>query len=333
MQTPRINWNPPMTRYLVENGVLCDHPFCLVDVGVSGGIDRYWEAFGNDLRVIGFDGLIKEVERLNATANSNHRYFPFLVGEKAYRPPEGVPDTQPFGRTSAVRAIEITKLNYIATYLDRTGSGEVATEMIELDQFLLRDRPTDVDFIKIDTDGSDYQVLRGARQLLSERHVLGLGVEVQFHGLVHDESNTFRNIDRFLTSLGFSLFDLEAHRYSRSVLPKPFVLHMPAQTQGGQMLWGDALYVRDAGCEDYERKWSLQLPVYKLIKLACIFELFGLEDCAAELLLKYRALLDAYVDVNACLDLLTPPRNGRKSYADYTLEFETNPSSFYPKST
>jgi hypothetical protein len=228
--------------------------------------------------------------------------------------------------------MEITNLNYPATYFDRTGSGEATTEIIELDQFLLRDHPTDVDFIKVDTDGSDYQVLRGARQLLSETQVLGLGVEVQFHGLVHDESNTFRNIDRFLTSLGFSLFDLESHRYSRSVLPKPFLLRLPAQTQGGQMMWGDALYVRDAGNENYEGAWSLRLPAHKLIKLACIFEIFGIEDCAAEVLLKYRASLGAYVDVDACLDLLTPPRNGQKSYADYTSEFETDPSSFYPKS-
>jgi FkbM family methyltransferase len=331
MHTPRVNWDPPMTRYLAERGVFHDHPLCLVDVGVRGGINRYWEAFGNDLRVIGFDSDVDEVDRLNAIGNPNHCYYPFLVGDKTYRPPEGVPDTQPFARTSAWRAILKTKRQN-ATQLDRPGSSEGATDMIELDQFLLRDHPMDVDFIKIDTDGSDYQVLRGARQLLSEGHLLGLGVEVQFHGLVHDESNTFRNIDRLLTSLGFSLFDLEAHRYSRAVLPKPFLLHVPAQTQGGQMLWGDALYARDAGYEDYERNWSVKLPAHKLIKLACIFELFGVEDCATELLLKYRTLLDAYVDVSACLDLLTPPRNGKKSYTNYTREFERNPSSFYPQS-
>ena len=320
-----------MTKYLVERGVFRSEPFCLVDVGASGGINQCWEIFGEDLRVVGFDGLIEEVNRLNAAGNRNHRYYPFLVGDKTYRAPEGVPDTQPFGRTSAWRAMEISKCNIAATYYDRTGSGQEATEMIELDQFFLRDHLMNVDFIKVDTDGSEYQVLHGARQLLSENQVLGLGVEVQFHGLVHDESNTFRNIDRLLTSLGFSLFDLEAHRYSRAALPKPFLIRMPAQTQGGQLMWGDALYVRDAANESYERNWSMQLPAGKLTKLACIFELFGIEDCAAELLQKYRPLLQAHLDVNTCLDLITPLKDGRKSYLDYKRDFETNPGSFYPK--
>jgi len=205
-----VNWKPALTSYLAKRGVLRDAPFCLVDVGASGGIDGYWEVLGDSLRAFGFDGLIKEVERLNASAGAkDRRYYPYLVGDKDYVPPGGVPDTQPFSRTSAARATEITNTNYAQTYFDQTGAGLYATEMIELDQFFLRDHPVDVDFIKVDTDGSDYQVLCGARELLAGGQVLGVGVESQFQGLVHDESNTFRNIDRLLTGLGFSLFDLE----------------------------------------------------------------------------------------------------------------------------
>lgn len=332
METPRLNRKARLTKHLVQRGVFRDQPFCLVDVGASGGIDGYWEAFGDDLRAFGFDGLIKEVERLNAAAgNANRKYFPYLVGDKTYEPPQGVPDTQPFPRTSAVRAIEIANCNYATTYLDQTGSGLCAAEMIELDQFFLRDHPTDVDFIKVDTDGSDYQVLRGARELLSNKQVLGLAVECQFHGLVHDQSNTFRNIDRLLTSLGFSLFDLEVYRYSRAVLPEPFVYRIPAQTQGGQVLWGDALYLRDLGNEDYERDWSIAFAPPKIIKLACLFEIFGMGDCAAELLLKYRNDLSGLVEVDSCLDMLTPPVKGRKiSFSRYRERFERNLASFYP---
>jgi FkbM family methyltransferase len=332
MQTPRVNWNPPLAKHLVQSGVLRKQPFCLIDVGVSGGIDGYWEVFGDSLRVAGFDGLIKEVERLNATAgNANRRYYPFLVGDKSYQPPQGVPDTQPFPRTSAARAAEITNCNYATTYFDQTGSGLRATELIELDQFCLRDHPMDVDFIKVDTDGSDYQVLRGAKELLSRGQVLGVGVECQFHGLVHDESNTFRNIDRLLTGQGFSLFDLEVYRYSRAVLPKTFVYRIPAQTQGGQVLWGDALYLRDAGNKDFERDWSVALPPQKILKLACLFEIFGMPDCAAEVLLKYRTDVNGVVDAGLCLDELTPLVDGQKiSHASYAERFERNPASFYP---
>jgi len=331
MNTPRVNWNPPMTKHLATQGVLRDHPFSLVDVGASGGIDGYWQAFGQALRAVGFDGLVNEVTRLNAASGPNQRYFAYLVGEKSYQSPAAVPNTQPFPRTSAVRATEITKCNYVETYFDQTGSGKTATEMIELDEFFLRDHPSDVDFIKIDTDGSDYQVLCGARKLLCSPLVMGVAIECQFHGLVHDESNTFRNIDRLLTGWGFSLFDMEVYRYSRAALPKPFVYKIPAQTEGGQVIWCDALYLRDAGKNGYETDWSVTLPKHKLIKLACIFEIFGLSDCAVELLLKYKTDLAGLLDVNACLDMLTPPVSGRKiAYTDYVQRFERNPGSFYP---
>jgi FkbM family methyltransferase len=305
-------------------------PFCLVDVGASGGIDGYWDIFGDSLRAIGFDGLTNEVERLNALGHPNRRYYSYLVGDKGYQPATGVPDTQPFPLTSAARAQEITKRSFAETYYDRSGQCLYATETIELDQFL-RDNPMDVDFIKIDTDGSDYQVLRGAKQLLSNGRVLGIGIEAQFHGLVHDESNTFRNIDRLLTGFGFCLFDLEVYRYSRSALPKRFLYRMPAQTEAGQVIWGDALYLRDAGRKDYESDWHITLPPHKILKLACISEVFGMEDCAAELLLKYEPMLSGLVDVRACLDKLTPTVNGEKlSYQSYIQRFEANPEWLFP---
>jgi len=326
-----VNWDPPLSKYLTETGLLRDSPFCLVDVGASGGFDGYWEVFGDSLCAFGFDGLIKEIQRLNVDAGRHKRYFPYLVGDKTYQLPKGVPDTQPFPRTSAARAAAIMGCNYAETYFDQTGECLYATEMIELDQFFLRDHPSDVDFIKIDTDGSDYQVLRGGRQLLSARGVLGVGIECQFHGLVHDESNTFRNIDRLLTSEGFSLFDLEMYRYSRAALPTPFVYRLPAQTERGQVLWADALYLRDAGKEDFERDWEVTFPAHKILKLACLFEIFGLEDCAAELLLKYRDSVSGLIDVGACLDLLTPPVHGEKvSHQRHLERFERNPESFYP---
>jgi len=331
MNTPRVNWNPRLTRQLAGRGVFSDKPFCLVDVGASGGIDGYWESFAPSLRAAGFDGLVKEIERLNQEARPNTRYYPYLVGDRTYRRPRGVPNTEPFGRTSAARAAEIAKCNYATTYFDPTGSGAVTKEMIELDQFCLRDHPMDVDFIKTDTDGSDYQALLGARELLSQGQVLGLAVECQFHGFVHDDSSTFRNIDRFLTGLGFSLFDLEVYRYTRAALPKTFVYRIPAQTRAGQVLWCDALYLQDAGFAGYEAAWSRTLPPHKIVKLACVFEIFGLEDCAVELLLKYRGTLAGLVNVDERLDLLTPQENGSAvSYRRHLERFEKDPASFHP---
>ena len=336
MNSPRMKSDPKLTKYLVAKGVLQSSPLWLVDVGLSGGINDYWKTFEPCLRAVGFDPLVKEVERLNALHPSgSHAHYPYYVGYKRYQellPRVGLSTQQSvYGRMSATRARKITQCDYARTYYDQTGEGLVATDLIELDEFFLRTHPSDVDFIKIDTDGSDYQVLLGARELLDKCPVLGVAVECQFHGPVHEAANIFSNIDRLLRQLGFTLFDIEVYRYSRAALPKPFVYRLPAQTTAGQALWADALYFRDAGEQEYEDTWSVALTEGKILKLACLLEVFGLEDCTAEILVKYRDRLATIVDVGACLDLITPAPNGEKpSYTRYLEQFDKNVDSFFP---
>jgi FkbM family methyltransferase len=336
MYTPRIQSDPKLTKFLVAQRAFESSPVGLVDVGASGGIDYYWNVFGRDLRAVGFDPLSSEVERLNSLhPNGNQKYYAHLVGSKQYDEllPASVRDGQSnlFERTSAARTQALTRCNYARDHYDQTGIGSMSQEMVELDEFVSRTHPMDVDFIKIDTDGHDYEVLLGAQKLLRQCPVMGVAVECQFHGLLHEASNTFANIDRLLRGLGFSLFDMEVYRYSRAALPKPFVYRIPAQTHAGQVLWADTLYLRDAAEEDYEQSWSQPLSAQKLLKLACFMEMFGIEDCSAELLLQYRERLQPLFDVRAALDLLTPELAGEKrSYAKFQEHFEKDPHSLYP---
>lgn len=333
MYTARIQSEPKLTKLLVAKGTLQSSPLGLVDVGASGGIDFYWDILGKSLTAVGFDPLIKEMERLNAL-HQNQRYYAYLVGYK--RNNDLIPQSQGtepsvYERTSARAAQRLTRCDYAKTYYDQTGEGLFAKDLIELDEFLLRTHPMDVDFVKIDTDGSDYQVLLGAQEVLQSCPVMGVAVECQFHGPVHEDANTFANIDRLLRRLGFSLFDIEVYRYSRAVLPKPFVYRIPAQTTSGQVLWADTLYLRDAGQQGYETSWSLPLSDHKILKLACLMEIFGIQDCAAELLLKYRNRLQSLLDVDAALDLLTPDLVGEKvGYSRYLQRFEQDPEGFFP---
>ena len=68
-----------------------------------------------------------------------------------------------------------------------------------------------------------------------------------------------------------------------------------------------------------------ELAPRKLLKLACLYELFRLPDCAAELLLAFRAQLEGLLDVDHALDLLTPAIGGQpSSYAGYVAAFENS---------
>jgi Methyltransferase FkbM domain len=93
-----------------------------------------------------------------------------------------------------------------------------AKRKVSLDSFFDERPDVAVDFIKVDTDGGDYEVLCGAERILDRHMVLGLLVEVQFHGISHLHSNLFANIDRLLREHGFSLFDLDVYHYTRGVL-------------------------------------------------------------------------------------------------------------------
>jgi hypothetical protein len=183
-----------------------------------------------------------------------------------------------------------------------------------------------VDFVKVDTDGHDIEVILGARNILAAGGVLGLRVEMQFHGSPHEYANTFSNIDRLLRERGFSLFDLDVYRYSRADLPAPFVYDIPAQTTTGQVSWGEALYLRDLGSPTYEAMWNYDVTRERVMKLAALFDLFDLPDCAAELLRNRAHFLDDPTRENL-LDLLVSDEPG--AYASLLATFERDFTEFY----
>lgn len=334
MNTARINRSAPLTRRLSAWRTFREQPFCLVDVGASGGIEQYWRQFEPDLAAMGFEPMVEECARLNAAAPVSIRYFDTRLGADGYdelfplRERQGWSDG-PFSRTSAARGQELLRMSYgqsVNVSAPQTMSAKFST----LDRFMAERPGQSVDFIKVDTDGHDYEVLRGAQNMLRERQVLGVLVEVPFHGITHPHSHLFSNVDRFLRENGFGLFDVETYRYSRACLPDGFVYHLPAQTFGGQAIAADALYFRDVCAPGYGERWSLSLRPQKLLKLACVLEIFGMADCAAEILVTNHAAFQASVPVDEGLDLLATAIHGDTATYRQVLErFESDPKAFF----
>ena len=280
-----------LLRNVLATGILTD-PFMLVDVGASCGIDPWWYTFGAHLRAVGFDPLLAEMQRQQALRP--HEGITYVAGAVTYHGYDALfplalrydlmrmRNNAWLDRSSCQHAMKRTQHNFTK---ERFNSGmEVvhADTMYELDTYFAPDVYNTIDFLKIDTDGHDYAVLLGAEQLL-QSDVLGILVEADVNGSVHDYANTYSNIDRFLRAHGYTLFDLAAHRYSRAALPSRFCYPFLAQTVTGQPCCADMLYLKDYGDPLYARKWKPTSP-QKLVKLLCLFLLFGLPDCAAELL-------------------------------------------------
>jgi hypothetical protein len=331
-----------MTNYLVESGVFQRTEFVLIDVGVSGGIAEHWRLFGAHLRAFGFDPRIDECVRLSSMEASDkvfylaglvgiedqsHWYHRTVPGEppkkdREYTTDRGVHDL--FSRSSAFAVQRVP---------DKVDGPPIAlsTKKIQIDKFVREGDFNEVDFIKIDTDGDDVETLIGCEGIIDSHKVLGFCVESQFYGPVGDKTNNFATTDRFLRSKGFLLFDLSMQRYSRSALPAPFEYSMAAQTKFGQLLWGDALYLRDPAAPGYEAYWPTRFSPEKLLKLACLYEIYSMPDCAAELIVAYRGELDKIVDAGKLLDFLTPPLGGRAvTYDQYLREFTERLDRFFP---
>jgi hypothetical protein len=127
------------------------------------------------------------------------------------------------------------------------------------------------------------------------------------------------------------LYALSANRYSRAALPAPFLYPALYQTVSGQPIWGDMIYLRDAASTDYRSVWGEDLSTTKLLKLACLYELFQLPDCAAELIVAHRDRVRPLADPATLLNLLTPRfRDRDRSHDEHLQLFEENVEAFFP---
>jgi hypothetical protein len=326
-----------LTTYVVEHRLWGDTPFSLIDVGCSGGIESRWRIFRDRLRAVGFDPLVVEIDRLKA-ANENPgityeaaritcRDYDTLFPRALRGDAISSKNNQPFERTSAAAADRQRQTSYIQHRFNSGAPIVLTDRSLVLDDYVAADQHQTVDFVKIDTDGSDIEVILGADAIMRAGGILGLSVEAQFHGAAHEFANTFSNIDRIMRQHGFTLFDLPAHRYSRAELPAPFLSHIGAHTISGQIMWGEALYFRDLGSTDYERMWSYEVTPERVMKLVCLFELFALPDCAAELL-QNRGRFLGEPTRSLLLDLLVSGEPG--SYAERIAAFKSDVTQFYP---
>jgi hypothetical protein len=333
-----------MTRALVERKAFAGQPFTLLDVGCSGGISPFWRVFEPSLVALGIDPVVKECERLNAKeAGSMVRYRPAFVGLSDQHPfvqkrgnnePWG---GNPWNRLSAQFATDILKSktreeDKLALLNDWQGSGLADPKSkIGVDDLVREENLSGLDFIKVDVDGYDLDVMLSGEKSTQESPVLGYTLEVNFYGSTSDTDHTFHNTDKLMRQWGFDLFGLSMRRYSAAALPAPFEWDGPAQTLFGRPYQGDAVYLRDPMAAG--TRGAAQCPPLspqKVLKLACLFECFGLPDHAAELIKANENSLNLHCDPQALLDILAKEVDPSvSSYSAYIEKFTSDPTAYY----
>jgi hypothetical protein len=333
-----------MTRAVVQNGALTSQPFTLLDVGCSGGVSAFWRVFDPSLIALGIDPVVTECERLNAKeSRSNVRYRPAFVGLSDKHPFVQKRDNNepwggnPWNRLSSPLAIDILqsrtkKEDKLPVLNDWQNQGLAdPNSKMGIDDLVQEEKLLDLDFIKVDVDGYDLDVTLSAENCAQNAPVLGFTLEVNFFGSTADTDHTFHNTDRLMRQWGFDLFALTIRRYSAAALPAPFEFDGPAQTRFGRPLQGDAVYLRDpmaAGTRGGPP--CPPLSPQKLLKLACLFECFGLPDHAAELIQANAQALLRLCNPGELLNVLANEVDPSvSSHSEYIEKFRSDPTSFY----
>lgn len=316
------------TNYVVRSSALGENWFTVVDVGASGGFDRKWFVFGKYLRGFGFDMLENEVREMNERIDSQLgiTFHAACVGTDEPVLTSEAPTNWVDSKRLAINPDQ-AKMSTVFS----TSKPELTKLRLSLDEFF-KSVPGSLDFIKIDTDGSDFNVIRSSSRILDDNSVLGLDVECQFHGGFGKKSEVFANIDNFLRSRGFSMFDMELVRTSRCALPGKAKSYEISNSDRGQIIWANVQYFRDLANPDYTQYWQFSITPLAILKLACLFELHKLNDCAAELILYHKEMLKDVLDIRHALNLLTKDYYGElESYNMHINLFNNDRSYFIPK--
>ncbi len=333
----------PSFAELVARG-LKSEPFALVDVGCSGGIDPKWRVFEPRLKILGIDASEGECRRLAAAERgADAHYVAGFAGLPEGHPLRHKTSVTPIGdliqpRFSYMRTREIRR-HWVAKapHEERMRQNEWQTteladaaRTIVVPELLAERGWKNIDYLKIDIDRDDFEVLLSFDGRFEEFGLMAVQLEVMFIGSASDQQHTFHNTDRFMRRQGFELFDLEVRRYSTRALPSRYIWPTPAETEFGRPFMGEAYYALDpAAAKGCVRR----LDTEKLAKLAAVFSLWNVPDVAAELLQAKREIFEPFFAMDQALNALAaqvqPFRSRPRSYAVYLAEFEKDSAAFY----
>lgn len=330
-------------------GSIRSENFTYIDIGCSGGIDPVWRIFGDRLRVLALDASADECERL-ATIETHPgiRYVAGFVGinpdhtfaRRAGDKPRY--ERNPFARFCAGRMLELNRKRLENSPLEEklrhnvwgmTRLADPAAPVI-VPSLLKEMGWADVDFLKIDIDGPDFDVLNSFDGHFSSMRMVAARLEVNLYGGTDEAQHTFHNTDRFMRARGFELAGLDVRTYAMSAMPAPFAITAPAQNVSGRPYQAEAFYARDPAAPE-QVETSIELGAEKLAKLAAILSIWHQPDGAAEILARFRHELSALMDVDLGLELLAGQAQiaspAALPYRDYVAAFEAGDSQFYPR--
>lgn len=258
------------------------YPLTLVDVGASGGVSELWQQAGRYLHLIGFEPDPREFGRLTKVRQSvfQRQYFNIGLYNKKTKIDFHLLQKQ---ETSSILRPNLALLSAfpMPERFDVIDTIEVAVDT--LDNQLTQNDIQDVDFIKLDTQGSELFILQGGLKTL-RKPVIGLEIEIEFVPIYRGQP-TFSDVDPFVREFGFQMFDMAPVYWKRAIGQK-------IGGRKGQLIYVEALYLRsfEALVASFPPNASWEYRKAKVLKALSVSILYGYVDYALELLMQASAM-------------------------------------------
>ncbi len=248
-----------------------ERPLRCLDVGALAlaGEPEPWVRWAMEgcAEVIGFEPLAQECERLNQQAAAQSgalRYLPWALGDGQ----EHTLHVTNVPMTSSLYPPARSTIDLFPALGDLMQvEKDVPMHTRRLDD-LEEARPAD--FLKLDVQGAERMVLEHATETLKD--VAVLQCEVEFVEL-YEGQPLFGDVDALLRRQGFSFLRF-AYTMGRPF--RPLQLGADPNAAISQLLWADAIYVRDFRHREQWSERQLKAAAFLLHELYDAFDLAGL---------------------------------------------------------
>jgi len=215
-------------------------PLHFIDVGAAGGIHDLVQGAASIIDCVCFEPEKEAARALRLQYAAESPFASMTILETALSGCAGqrtLHITKSAVNTSLLAPEEeLTKRYRLAGFqVEKTAT--IATE--SLDGLRLREGGGGRfgEFIKLDCQGAEYEILRGAEKILQE-NCIAIMCEVEFFPLYKNQQ-CFSELDLFLRANNFQLYGLYPHYISARSLNR-----RDGETEE-RLLWADALYFKD----------------------------------------------------------------------------------------